>query len=66
MAKKELDQQALDDKAAKMKALMAAMGKIEKDFGKGAVMKLGDEKVDDIEVIPTGSIALEYALGVGG
>lgn len=50
----------------KLKALQAAMSKIEKDFGKGSIMKLGDEKVQDVEVIPTGSIALDAALGVGG
>ena len=50
----------------KLKALQAAMAKIEKDFGKGGIMKLGDEQVDNVEVIPTGSIALNMALGVGG
>ncbi len=50
----------------KLKALQAAMAKIEKDFGKGSIMKLGDEKVENVEVIPTGSIALNAALGVGG
>ena len=50
----------------KLKALQAAMAKIEKDFGKGSRMKLGDEKIENVEVIPTGSIALNAALGVGG
>ena len=50
----------------KLKALQAAMAKIEKDFGKGSVMKLGDEKIENVEVIPTGSLALDAALGVGG
>lgn len=50
----------------KLKALQAAMDKIEKDFGKGSIMKLGDENVQQVEVIPTGSIALNAALGVGG
>lgn len=50
----------------KLKALQAAMAKIEKDFGRGSVMKLGDEQIDDVEVIPTGSLALNAALGVGG
>ena len=50
----------------KLKALQAAMQKIEKDFGKGSIMKLGDQQVDDVEVIPSGSIALNAALGVGG
>ena len=50
----------------KLKALRAAMDKIEKNYGKGSIMKLGDESIEDIEVIPTGSIALNAALGVGG
>ena len=50
----------------KLKALQAAMSKIEKDFGKGAIMKLGDKQIENVETIPTGSIALDYALGVGG
>ena len=66
MAKKDIEQQSLDEKSAKLMALQAAMGKIEKDFGKGSVMKMGDEKVDNIEVIPTGSLSLDLALGVGG
>ncbi|MCF0196059.1 MAG: recombinase RecA [Bacteroidaceae bacterium] len=56
----------MEDKEAKLKALQAAMGKIEKDFGKGAIMKLGDEQIDEVEVIPTGSLTLDMALGVGG
>ena len=64
MAKKEeLDQSAAQ---GKLKAQQQAMAKIEKDFGKGSIMKLGDEKIENIEVIPTGSIALDAALGVGG
>ena len=50
----------------KMKALQAAMSKIEKDFGKGSIMRMGEEKVENVEVIPTGSIGLNAALGVGG
>ncbi len=50
----------------KLKALQAAMSKIEKDFGKGSIMKLGDDHVEQVEVIPTGSIGLNAALGVGG
>ena len=50
----------------KLKALAAAMAKIEKDFGKGAIMKLGDEKIENVEVIPSGSLGLDIALGVGG
>ncbi|MDE6080648.1 MAG: recombinase RecA, partial [Muribaculaceae bacterium] len=55
-----------DPKQARLNALTQAMAKIEKDFGRGAIMKLGDEAIEDIEVIPTGSIGLNYALGVGG
>ena len=50
----------------KLKALKLAMEKIDKSFGKGSIMRMGDEKVDEVEVIPTGSIALNQALGVGG
>ncbi len=50
----------------KLKALQAAMDKIEKNFGKGSIMKLGDNSVEQVEIIPTGSIALNAALGVGG
>ena len=64
MAKKEETQ--TNPVADKLKALQAAMDKIEKDFGKGSIMKLGDDKVEEIEVIPTGSIGLNAALGVGG
>ena len=66
MAKKELESAAAGQQSEKLKALQAAMAKIEKDFGKGSIMKLGEEKIDNIEVIPSGSIALDYALGVGG
>ena len=50
----------------KLKALQAAMDKIEKSFGKGSIMKMGDEVVEQVDVIPTGSIGLNAALGVGG
>lgn len=50
----------------KMKALRAAMDKIEKNYGKGSIMKLGEEKIEDVPVIPSGSIGLNAALGVGG
>jgi recombination protein RecA len=67
MAKKENTEGAqLSPAEAKMKALQAAMAKIEKDFGKGSIMKLGDDQVEKIDVIPTGSIGLNMALGVGG
>lgn len=55
-----------DPKKARLDALNAALGKIEKDYGRGAIMRLGDDCVEDVEVIPTGSIGLDYALGVGG
>ena len=48
------------------KALDAALANIEKQFGKGSVMRLGDESRAPVEVIPTGSIALDIALGIGG
>lgn len=50
----------------KLKALQAAMDKIEKSFGKGSIMKMGNANVEAVEVIPTGSIGLNAALGVGG
>ena len=52
--------------ADKLKALQMAMDKIDKSFGKGAIMKLGDDRVEDVAVIPTGSVTLNLALGVGG
>ncbi len=66
MAKKVDANVPANSATEKLKALQAAMAKIEKDFGKGSIMKLGDEKVADVEVIPTGSISLNAALGVGG
>ena len=62
MAKKE----EIEDVNPKLRALQAALSKIEKDFGKGSIMKLGDNHVDKIDVIPTGSFGLDIALGVGG
>ena len=50
----------------KLRALQAAMDKIEKNFGKGSIMKLGDDSFEEVEVIPTGSVGLNAALGVGG
>ena len=52
--------------AEKLKALQVTMDKIDKNYGRGAIMKLGDDKVEEVDVIPTGSIALNNALGVGG
>ena len=67
MAKKETeDKEVLTPQQEKLKALQAAMSKIEKDFGKGSIMRMGEEKIENVEVIPTGSIALNAALGVGG
>ena len=54
------------EKDAKLKVLELTLGKLEKYYGKGVVMKLGDKIAEDIEVIPTGSIGLDLALGVGG
>ena len=70
MAKKEAPvkgaQKDTDPAKAKLNALAQAMGNIEKNFGRGAIMKLGDEQIEDVDVIPSGSIGLNYALGVGG
>lgn len=54
------------DNKEKLLALQAAMAKIEKEFGRGSIMRMGDQSVDNVEVIPTGSLALNAALGVGG
>ncbi|MEE0990679.1 MAG: recombinase RecA [Paludibacteraceae bacterium] len=64
MAEKETEKKQVN--AEKLKALQMAIDKIEKDHGKGTIMKLGDNKVVDVPVIPTGSIGLNAALGVGG
>ncbi|MEY4329577.1 MAG: hypothetical protein RL609_325 [Bacteroidota bacterium] len=50
----------------KLKALQMAMDKLEKTYGKGAVMKLGDDAIEQMEVIPSGSVGLDSALGIGG
>ena len=50
----------------KLKALQLAMDKIEKDHGKGTIMRMGDTKVEDVSFISTGSIGLNVALGIGG
>ncbi len=57
---------AIAPNSEKLKALRAAMDKIEKSYGKGSIMKMGDEMVEEMSVIPTGSIGLNAALGVGG
>ena len=65
MAKKE-EKVEVNANEGKLKALQAAMDKIEKNFGKGSIMKLGNESIQNVEVISTGSIGLNAALGVGG
>lgn len=55
-----------DEKSGKTAAIQMAVDQIEKQFGKGAIMKLGDKGVQNIQVIPTGSLSLDIALGVGG
>ncbi len=57
---------ATDAKNEKMKALQLTIDKLEKSFGKGAVMKLGDAAIMEVESIPSGSVTLDIALGVGG
>ena len=64
MAKKE--ETIMEGANERLKALQAAMAKIEKDFGRGSIMKMGDEQVEDVDVISSGSLALNAALGVGG
>ncbi|MBQ9255375.1 MAG: recombinase RecA [Bacteroidales bacterium] len=54
------------DKLEKLKVLQAALSKIEKSYGKGSIMKLGDKTSMQVDVIPTGSLSLDIALGVGG
>ena len=61
-----MDENTNSTAAEKLKALQAAMAKIEKDFGKGSVMKMGDIGIENVDIIPTGSLALNAALGVGG
>ncbi len=61
--KEQKDQSLLKEK---MKALQSTLEKIEKDYGKGTIMKMGDQTVSDIATIPSGSIALDIALGIGG
>ena len=56
----------MSDNSEKLKALQLTIDKLEKTYGKGAVMKLSDEKVVDLPSIPTGSIGLDIALGIGG
>ena len=67
MASKEKDNaEVLSQNEARSKALKLAIEKIEKDFGKGSIMKLGDKATVNVDAIPTGSLALDVALGIGG
>jgi len=67
MAKAVEEKSAAEINAAKLKALQATLDKIEKDYGKGTIMKLGDQpQWDASQVIPSGSVALDHALGIGG
>jgi recombination protein RecA len=62
---KEKEKEAAVNKE-KLKALQLTIDKLEKTYGKGTIMKLGDKPVDNVEVIPTGSLGLDVALGIGG
>src|ERR1700742_602889 len=55
-----------DEKKEKLKALQLTVDKLDKAYGKGTVMKLGDSRIIQAEVIPTGSLGLDIALGIGG
>ena len=66
MAKKETTTPPLNDREARLQALQMAISKVEKDFGKGSIMRLGDQAAVKVDVISTGSIGLNHALGVGG
>jgi len=66
MAKEDVKDAAKETSKEKLKALQLTIDKIEKNYGKGTIMKLGDEAVEQIETISTGSITLDSALGIGG
>lgn len=66
MAEKAKDKEKQQEDAGKQRALEAALSQIEKQFGKGAVMKLGQNSVLNVEAISTGSLSLDMALGIGG
>lgn len=66
MAKEKKEDEKLMPEQQKMKALQAAMEKIEKSFGKGSIMKMGEENIEKMDVISSGSLGLNAALGVGG
>ncbi|MDD5019029.1 MAG: recombinase RecA [Candidatus Omnitrophica bacterium] len=63
---KEKELKKKEESSSRLKALELALVQIEKQFGKGSIMKLGEDVTTDVEVIPTGSISLDLALGVGG
>lgn len=64
MAKEEKEQESLQNE--KLKALQATIHNIEKNYGKGSIMRLGNDPIEEVAVISTGSIGLDHALGVGG
>lgn len=66
MAKEEKKIGAPTSAPEKLKVLQAAMDKIDKDFGKGTIMRMSDRPVEDVAVIPSGSIGIDVALGIGG
>jgi recombination protein RecA len=57
---------AVEANKEKLKALQMTIDRMEKSYGKGAVMKLGDSAIEKIDVIPSGSLGIDIALGVGG
>ncbi|MDE5606169.1 MAG: recombinase RecA [Bacteroidales bacterium] len=66
MAKKEENMEQNEQRAEKLKALQLTLDKIEKSYGKGAIMKMSDQPVEEVETISTGSIGVDMALGIGG
>jgi len=66
MAKKDTEKKLQAEKEAKLKALKLTLDKLDKTYGKGTVMKMGDAPVVEVDVIPTGSLGLDIAMGVGG
>ena len=66
MATKKTSYEAPTPPSDKKKALQTALAQIDKNFGKGTVMRLGDRPEMNVEAIPTGSLALDAALGIGG
>jgi recombination protein RecA len=63
---KIMAKETVDNNSEKLKALQLTLDKIEKNFGKGAIMKMGDHAIEEVPVIPSGSIGLDLALGIGG